>query len=545
MMFRKISLIIILGFLIPIINIGQTSSSFQEIIRLIPSDLQKAKKLADKYLQVALKENIDSSIAKGNYALGLIFYFQDQNIISAKYFQNALNQEYSKTNIEFSEKCLNNLGVNFEILGKLDKSLSAYQKSLKIAEKRRDSFGIAQSWLNIALLKSKAGEFKSALFLNQKAQDYFKKLENKEYVGLTYLNASVYYNSLDRLKAVENALKGKVLFEDIKDTFNIIKIYSNLTFTNLDLKNFEKAEFYFNNANSLSKIFETHGFNTTILISGIELYLQQKNISQAKFYMREAEKNLATYPNIENKLQLAALKVKLNAYEGNLDGFEKSFKKYEEENKQLITDNFNSDYEEWSIIYEKEELAKSIHQLSALNKFKNKTIVINTIIIILLAFVLILIVILYLKLRSSYRKIFQLNNLPPIKPVLDIITPDTDSTDQKLHTLFSEIQQFMENEKFYLKPSLTISDLSTALVSNDKYISLSINKFARMNFNQYINTLRIQEAKKLLLETNGMNSIQDVANACGFGNSSSFIRAFKIVTGLTPAYYVTLSREMI
>jgi len=107
-----------------------------------------------------------------------------------------------------------------------------------------------------------------------------------------------------------------------------------------------------------------------------------------------------------------------------------------------------------------------------------------------------------------------------------------------------EIQQLMENEKFYLKPGITVSDISTAMTSNDKYISLSINKFARMNFNQYINTLRIQEAKILLLETNHESTVQEVAKACGFGNSSSFIRTFKQVTGLTPAFYVTLSKEI-
>jgi transcriptional regulator GlxA family with amidase domain len=56
--------------------------------------------------------------------------------------------------------------------------------------------------------------------------------------------------------------------------------------------------------------------------------------------------------------------------------------------------------------------------------------------------------------------------------------------------------------------------------------------------------LRVQEAKKLLLEPSRNNSIQDIAMVCGFGNASSFIRVFKQITGLTPAYYVTLSKEM-
>jgi AraC-like DNA-binding protein len=152
--------------------------------------------------------------------------------------------------------------------------------------------------------------------------------------------------------------------------------------------------------------------------------------------------------------------------------------------------------------------------------------------------------ILYLKLRDSYKKLFQLNNMVPDKALQDVIIGDEDSNEQKLYLLFTEIQQLMEEEKFYLKPGITISDVSTALGTNDKYISLSVNKYARMNFNHYINTLRVQEAKKLLLEPNRNNSIQDIAMVCGFGNASSFIRVFKQITGLTPAYYVTLSKEM-
>jgi AraC-like DNA-binding protein len=209
-------------------------------------------------------------------------------------------------------------------------------------------------------------------------------------------------------------------------------------------------------------------------------------------------------------------------------------------------DNSNSDYEEWSIIYEKDELTNSLEKLATENKNKNKNrrLILYTILIIIFIILLVVGIVFYLKLRTSYRKIFQLNHASQVKPIHDKITSEIDNNDQKLYLLFTEIQQLMENEKFYLKPGITISDVSTAIGSNDKYISLSVNKFARMNFNYYINTLRIQEAKKKLLEGNTESSIQDIAIACGFGNASSFIRVFKQITGLTPAYYVTLSKEM-
>ncbi len=541
-MLKKI--FILLCFLLPNTTIGQKPPAFQEIIRFIPSDLDKARRLADILLEDALQNSVDSSIAKANYALGLIFYYQDQNIVSAKYFQNALKQAYAKKNIDFSEKCLNNLGVNYEILGKLDKSLTAYQQSLKIAQKRKDAFGVAQTNLNIALLKSKAGDYESAINLNKIAQDYFLKVGNKENIGLTYLNASLFYDDKDKAKAIENALKAEVIFENIKDTFNLIKSLHNLNKYYLDVKNEIKADFYFKKADYLSDMFQSYGFKSAILIRGIEMNIQKKNIPLARKLLQEAEYNVATYPNEERKNELSAIKVRLNAYEGNIDEFEKSFNLYVDETTKIIVDNSNSDYEEWSIIYEKDELTNSLEKLATENKNKNRRIILYTIIIIIFIILLVVGIVFYLKLRTSYRKIFQLNHASQVKPIHDKISSEIDNNDQKLYLLFTEIQQLMESEKFYLKPSITISDVSTAIGSNDKYISLSVNKFARMNFNYYINTLRIQEAKKKLQEENTESSIQDVAIACGFENASSFIRVFKQITGLTPAYYVTLSKEM-
>jgi AraC-like DNA-binding protein len=541
-MLKKI--IYLLCFLLPNTTIGQKPPAFQEIIRFIPSDLDKARRLADILLEDALQNSVDSSIAKANYALGLIFYYQDQNIVSAKYFQNALKQAYAKKNIDFSEKCLNNLGVNYEILGKLDKSLTAYQQSLKIAQKRKDAFGVAQTNLNIASLKSKAGDYESAINLNKIAQDYFLKVGNKENIGLTYLNASLFYDNKDKAKAIENALKAEVIFENIKDTFRLIKSLHNLNKYYLDVKNEIKADFYFKKADNLSDKFQSYGFKSAILIRGIEMNIQKKNIPLARKLLQEAEYNLATYPNNERKNELSAIKVRLNAYEGNMEEFENSFNRYMDETTKIIVDNFNSDYEEWSIIYEKDELTNSLEKLATENKNKNRRIILYTILIIIFIILLVVGIVFYLKLRSSYRKIFQLNHTSQDKPIHDKISSEIDNNDQKLYLLFTEIQQLMESEKFYLKPSITISDVSTAIGSNDKYISLSVNKFARMNFNYYINTLRIQEAKKKLLEENTESSIQDIAIACGFGNASSFIRVFKQITGLTPAYYVTLSKEM-
>ena len=57
----------------------------------------------------------------------------------------------------------------------------------------------------------------------------------------------------------------------------------------------------------------------------------------------------------------------------------------------------------------------------------------------------------------------------------------------------------------------------------------------------YIANLRVDEAKNLLLNTN--MSVNDIALNVGYLNSSSFIRRFKQITGLTPVQFIKANKK--
>ena len=58
---------------------------------------------------------------------------------------------------------------------------------------------------------------------------------------------------------------------------------------------------------------------------------------------------------------------------------------------------------------------------------------------------------------------------------------------------------------------------------------------------EYLNNYRIEQAAKLLIETN--DSITDIAFDCGFENTSYFIRKFKAQKSATPKQYRTLHKK--
>lgn len=63
----------------------------------------------------------------------------------------------------------------------------------------------------------------------------------------------------------------------------------------------------------------------------------------------------------------------------------------------------------------------------------------------------------------------------------------------------------------------------------------------RKTFVEYLNELRISQARKLLSQVD--LSVGQVGLECGFNNSSHFHKQFKLHTGMTPLHYQTIARH--
>ena len=87
----------------------------------------------------------------------------------------------------------------------------------------------------------------------------------------------------------------------------------------------------------------------------------------------------------------------------------------------------------------------------------------------------------------------------------------------------------------YANAGLTVDILAKgAGVSAAKVPTMLKHKF-QMNFKQYLNIVRISEAKRLLLETD--QQIVTIAQSVGYNNIPHFNRTFKQLTGLSPKQF--------
>lgn len=96
----------------------------------------------------------------------------------------------------------------------------------------------------------------------------------------------------------------------------------------------------------------------------------------------------------------------------------------------------------------------------------------------------------------------------------------------------------MEKEQPYLKNDLTLPDLAAQATTTPNYLSQVINEQLKMSFFDYVNSHRIEAAKKLLITPlPHTRTILDVAMASAFNSKSAFYSAFKKNMGITPAEF--------
>lgn len=100
--------------------------------------------------------------------------------------------------------------------------------------------------------------------------------------------------------------------------------------------------------------------------------------------------------------------------------------------------------------------------------------------------------------------------------------------------LMRRICELMEQEKLYLNNNLKLTDVAERLGSNRNVISACINTQCGYSFSQFISKYRVEHAKELLRQHPDLK-IAEVWIESGFTTESSFFRAFKAITGMTPS----------
>ena len=100
----------------------------------------------------------------------------------------------------------------------------------------------------------------------------------------------------------------------------------------------------------------------------------------------------------------------------------------------------------------------------------------------------------------------------------------------------AKLRDAMAEKHLYAQPSLSLRQLSEMFNESPHYLSQVINQDLNSSFYEWVNSHRIEAAKRALLSQPDKN-ILSIAEDVGFNSKSTFNTAFRQLTQMTPSEY--------
>ncbi|MBO7459160.1 MAG: helix-turn-helix transcriptional regulator [Paludibacteraceae bacterium] len=98
---------------------------------------------------------------------------------------------------------------------------------------------------------------------------------------------------------------------------------------------------------------------------------------------------------------------------------------------------------------------------------------------------------------------------------------------------WEKIRKQIIAQEMYLRRGITLEQVAREVGVSRTILSNTLNQQEGMNFNSFINRLRIQEAQRLMREKKGL-SLLEIAEQVGYAEQSHFHHQFKHWSGKTP-----------
>jgi AraC-like DNA-binding protein len=512
---RYFHLILLFGVLHSTIDAQPLNKHYlsDDIENLVNSKPDQALKIAQYLLSKTNTSNTDKSrinlliskayIAKGDYASALNFLYEEKN------YKEFLTEE-QKINIDVSKIILlRNLTLDRQskkILERLentsvsDSKLKLYLETVIAIEKSKFLLIENKNQEAIELLK------KQNLAVNKIANE-FKDIELNYTIALGQLYLK--QRDLDRAQSQFKIAIDNLNHQNVENIYDRIEAVHGLASVYLLKKNYDEAI-------ALSK--EAMSYEERLG----NLFLKIKvNQLQSEIYL--ATNDVANYKLINSKF----FQLQSDAESQEQEAINTSF--------NLISDEYADGYSDDKIKY-----------LNLIYVFSG------------FFFVVILICLFFWqKIETRKKRLVEILNYIEITRTnlmssFSISDKKNEKSEPKKNVILKETEEHIlnklkrfESSKRFINKDISLAVLAGQLDSNTKYLSEIINTHYNVNFNTYINKLRVNYIiEKLKTDPNFINyKISYLAENCGFSSHSSFATVFKTITGISPVKFIELLNQ--
>lgn len=113
-----------------------------------------------------------------------------------------------------------------------------------------------------------------------------------------------------------------------------------------------------------------------------------------------------------------------------------------------------------------------------------------------------------------------------------------DASEKPISEYIIRLKELLHNEKRFLDPLLSLEQTADEIGISKSHLSRLINSELKMGFNDYLNSLRVEEAKRYMENPEfSQYTLVAIGLEAGFNSKTTFNTAFRKITGVTPSEY--------
>jgi len=441
----------------------------------------------------------------------------------------------------------NSIGTNYQNMGDYRNAIKYFEQAFQKCDPENSTIALAKTYVNI-------GNLYIAWNKNEAALDYLEKgLECSKAIGFEQIHrtiltliAEIYFEAGNFNEAKNYYTRALEIPDGIQDKYNEARAYNGLAKISGRELNYKGAIAYALKALDLFEETERPFYIAYTHYILAENYFHTSYTAKAKEHLDRASAIADKNSLKELKAEISLLQARYNTVVNKGTDSERYYEEYialknslfEEQNQELLA-RFQVELDNLEKDFQLKE-AQNLNQIKEIELSEKKKqlffIVVIALLLLLSAFVF---AIMYVRKQKANRVLFLKN-----KELLE-----RESKNQKKNEGV-EIQESLQNEiiqrlekqqnenRVHLRNDITLHSLSKLLETNSSYLSRIIQLNYNTNFSAYLNKCRVLEAQKMILDKNFSHyTIDAISQECGYNSKSTFNKAFKEFTGLTPKEY--------
>jgi tetratricopeptide (TPR) repeat protein len=511
-------------------------------------------------LDLSKSINSKPNLARGYGRLGDIYRIKGDKAKSIENLKKAIDLD--SANMDNVAAYCQSLGILYGDAGCPEESVRYNLKALKIREEQKRLIDAGYLCCNLAGFYFQPPYKDQGFKSFEKAIDLFRQAKFPKGEGYAYnLLGMTYFDKKDYLNALKCYRKSFTL--NSLDTITLRSQYSfnltNIGGTWFMLKRFDSARLYYSRALSFSTRDQDYIPMACAYLALGELNTQQKKYAKAIEFLN---KGLYYSKLVNYRSQWEEAYTLLSECYNARGDHEKALvflKKRNEIKDSIVTEKAQREVANMMIKYETEKKDAQISSLTLDTQGQQSKIRI--------AVLLILVIVSLAGLLSYLTWIYYRKKLMPQVRTLNfiqnkiilgkegdsrrmraldkVLPPELKpfSTNQPHETelnngMIVQLESLLTKDKIYLNENLTLAETAHLLDTNTSYLSRLINEHYQINYSAFLNTYRIEAAKKMILDDQFNNfSMEGIAKSSGFRSKSTFNQVFKSATGLTPSAF--------